>query len=179
MLPVPFPLLYWPLQKGWTQSLSLSVLVSRLRLLQSKRLMLHSSNAILRLLQHARPQSFQKSSVWPSQDSCPWQYDSSSLSSPHAIWPLNIRNSLKSMSGFAFNDTQVVYHHMNCALWCTLLWLILHQHFACLTWWMCASALSHFLCASWSCSLQSALLQSLLFAVLLSIHPCIMTHFLL
>lgn len=112
-----------------------------------------------------KPSELPKSSIWPSQDSC-----------PHSIWPLNIKNHLKIMSGLAFNDTQVVYHHMNCALWCMLLLRILHQHFACLTWWVWASALSHFLCASWSCSLQSVLLQSLLFAFLLSTHPCIIWH---
>lgn len=34
--------LYWALQNGWMQTLSLSVLVSRVKLVQSERLMLHS-----------------------------------------------------------------------------------------------------------------------------------------
>lgn len=130
--------------------------------------------------EHAHLQSFWKSSVWPSQDPYPWQYDSSYLSSPHAACALNIKNNLKSMSGLAFNDTwSSLSSYELCfvmPLWCTVLLLILHQHSAHLTWWMWASALSHFLWASWSCSLQSALLQSQLFAFLLSIHPCIIRH---
>lgn len=157
------------------QSFLLSVLVSRFRQWQSTRLMLHSSqhwgcssmltfraskkvlSGPARILAHEN--MIPLSSLFPMLFAL---LTSKPVWNPHQVWPLMTH--------------EVVYHHMNCALWCTLLLLILHQHFAHLTWWMWASALSHFLCASWSCSLQSALLQSQLFAFLLSIHPCIIRH---
>lgn len=174
MLPLSFSPLSQPLQKGWMQSFSLSVLVGRFRQWQSTRFMLQSS-------QH-----------WGCFSILTFRASKKVLSDPARILALGNMILLTSLLPMLFvlltsktfwNPRQiwplmthkVVYHHMNCASWRTLL-LILHQHFAHLTWLMWAIALSHFLYASWSCSLQSALLQSQLFAFLLSIHPCIIQH---